>query len=426
MSELEMKVERTIELVVPSKPTPTGTLYLSNIDLTVVFPVETVYFFENKCIDSSADDVVGKMRESLADVLVEYHFMAGRLQLNVEDGRVEMSYNRAGVLFAEASSQLTLAQLGDVSLPNPCFRNLVLTIDEFKELSQTPVLTIQVTRFKCGGFCIGMVTSHSLVDGQSAAEFLFNLASMARGQGLLIQPNFLRTSLKPRSPPQINYPHHEYIKLNNLPIETSFTTSDTQSHSPITLPQNKSFRVFTFSSEMLQCLKQKSLQDKSLSKCSTFEAMVAHLWQVRTKAIFNDPKQTSTVLFAVDIRSRMVPPLPRGFVGNGVSSAIASASVEEIKQHNLSFCAAKIQNAIASMTDDYVRSAIDWLEINRGIPAVINDSFFLSAWWKLPFYDLDFGWGKPLWRYLKAMLWTYNYAFMYCRSTGVVHIGLSS
>ena len=124
--------------------------------------------------------------------------------------------------------------------------------------------------------------------------------------------------------------------------------------------------------------------------------MPTHLWQARTMAIFNDPKQTSTVLFAVDIRSKMVPPLPKGFMGNGVSSAIASASVEEIKRHNLSFCAKKIQNAIASLTDDYVRSAIDWLQINRGIPAVVNDSFFLSAWCKLPFYDLDFGWGKPL------------------------------
>ncbi|KAH9328451.1 hypothetical protein KI387_000559 [Taxus chinensis] len=396
MPESEMKVEKTFELVNPSKPTPTGTLYLCNIDLTVVFPVETVYFFKKSCIEHSADDVVGKMRESLSDVLVAYHFMAGRLQQNGEDGRVELNYNRAGVLFAGASSQLTLAQLGDVSLPNPSFRNLVIRIDEFKELNEAPVMTMQVTRFTCGGFSIGLVTSHCMMDGKSASEFLANLASMTRGQGLLRQPNFLRNSLTSRSPPQINYPHHEYIKLKNLSAQTAFTTSDAQTHFLATLAQNQSIRVFTFSSQMVQDLKKKAMQEKILSNCSTFEVMMAHIWQARTKAVFTDPKLKSTVLFAVDIRSNMVPPLPTEFVGNGIATAIASASVQDLNENGLSFCVAEIQNAVARMTDDYVRSAIDWLEVNKGIPAAINGNFFLSAWWKLPFYELDFGWGRPV------------------------------
>ena len=42
-----------------------------------------------------------------------------------------------------------------------------------------------------------------------------------------------------------------------------------------------------------------------------------------------------------------------------------------------------------------MRSVIDWLEVYRGIPATCNGNFYVSAWWKLTFNELDFGFGKP-------------------------------
>eukprot|EP01018_Ginkgo_biloba_P018311 Gb_35737 [translate_table: standard] len=391
--ETDIKVEKPIIKLLPSKPTPAGTLFLSNIDLTVLFPVETIYFFQPT---TNTDDVVDRLRDSLSDVLVPYHFMAGRLQFNAQDGRLELNCNRMGGLFAGASSDLTLAELGDVSAPNPSFRNLIVKLDEMKELCDTPLLTMQVTRFKCGGFCIGLVTSHCLMDGLAASEFLHNLASIARGEGLVIQPNYDRTWLKSRIPPKINYPHNEYTKLSDITRASSFTTSGTETHSVIKFSENHSYKIFTFSPDMLDRLKQKAMEDKFITKCSTFEVMVAHLWQVRTKAVFDDPMQTSSVLFAVNIRSKVNPPLPKGFVGNGILTASASASVQELHEKPLSYCVAKVQEAISSITDDYVRSAVDWLGVYKGIPSAINGNFFLSAWSKLPLYELDFGWGKPV------------------------------
>jgi omega-hydroxypalmitate O-feruloyl transferase len=253
---------------------------------------------------------------------------------------------------------------------------------------------VQVTRFKCGGFCLGLVTSHGLMDGRSTAECVINFASMARGEGLLFEPNFDRTSLKARIHPHINHQHREL--LQHQVSMSAFTASGTQAHSPKKLPEMKSYRAFTFSPEMLQRLKQKAMEDNIISRCSTFEVLVAHLWQARTKAVFQDPTQTSSVSFAVDIRSKVNPPLPEGFVGNGVVAAIASASVHDVKENPLSYCVAEIQKAIASITDDYVRSRIDMLGVHSRIPVGINGNFFLSAWWKLPYNGLDFGWGKPV------------------------------
>jgi omega-hydroxypalmitate O-feruloyl transferase len=140
----DIKVGEVVKLV-PSKPTPTGTLYLSNLDIAMVFPMELICFFPPPTSDKpSTKDVVDKMKERVSRFLVPYHFLAGRLQLNPGDGRLELNYNRAGVLFAGASSELTLEQLGDVSSPNPSFRNLFVRTDEFKELSNTPLMTVQV------------------------------------------------------------------------------------------------------------------------------------------------------------------------------------------------------------------------------------------------------------------------------------------
>ena len=37
---------------------------------------------------------------------------------------------------------------------------------------------------------------------------------------------------------------------------------------------------------------------------------------------------------------------------------------------------------------------IDWLEVYRGIPAICNGNFYVSARWKLRFNELHFGFGK--------------------------------
>jgi len=36
-------------------------------------------------------------------------------------------------------------ELGDVSHPNPSFKNMIVTTDEYKELSDIPLMTMQVT-----------------------------------------------------------------------------------------------------------------------------------------------------------------------------------------------------------------------------------------------------------------------------------------
>ena len=235
-----------------------------------------------------------------------------------------------------------------------------------------------------------------MLDGTSSVHFLHNLAALTKGESIIYHPTFDRTRLKARDPPIIKYPHPELVEI------PSFRTSFTQ-REQITTPYaseispHHAYRSFPFQSHMLQKLKERALEE-GVKKCSTFEAMLAHVWQARVKSIESiEMDKPTLVLFAMDIRQRVDPPLSKYYTGNGVVSAHAEALAHEIVSKPLSFCVEKVQEGIDRITADYVSSSIDWLEVHKGIPSAgVNGNFYLSAWWKLPFHKLDFGWGNPI------------------------------
>ncbi|CAI9776792.1 unnamed protein product [Fraxinus pennsylvanica] len=353
LSDKDLVKEEPVFLSSSSNPTPIETIFLSNIDQAVIFPVETVFFFEvspNKT-SSSTLNIAGIVKKAVEEVLlVPYYFMAGRLKLNDETKRLELLCNNAGVMF--------------------------------------------VTRFECGGFSLAFMTNHAILDGKSASEMFHNLASICRGEGLISNVvNNDRTCLRARTPPQIDYPHNEYIKLVKTSyLASSFTSQNLTSPSPLNFAENYVHKLFPFTSEMLV-----SLKEEATVKCSTFEVIVAHLWRTRTKAVFEKKQsEDSTVFFAVDIRSKISPPLPEGFAGNAVITAFATAKARDLINKPVSFGVKKVKEARESVTDNYVKSVIDWLEVYKGIPATCNGNFYVSAWWKLSFGELDFGFGKPV------------------------------
>nr|CAD1842186.1 unnamed protein product [Ananas comosus var. bracteatus] len=284
--DLDVKREAPITLLSPENPTPIETVCLSNIDQTVAFPVETIFFYDAPPVKTL--DIVEILKRSVSDVLlIPYYFMAGRLDFNVETKRLELLCNNAGILFASATSRLKLEELGNLSLPNPSFRHLILQTDGFKSLRETPVFTIQVTRFKCGGFSIGFVTNHSIMDGRSAAEMFENLAAICRGEGMKYKNlNNDRSCIKARDPPRIMFDHPEYTKLAEY--TTSFSTSSSsftsplQSTPPISLSKplkNNIFEMLSFTSDMIECLKE-----KATNKCSTFESHCCSPLDIKNKS----------------------------------------------------------------------------------------------------------------------------------------------
>lgn len=218
---------------------------------------------------------------------------------------------------------------------------------------------LQVTTFKCGGHCVGFGMSHLVWDGHGVVEFLFNLMSVAQGGPLIFQPKPEREMFKARDPPTPTFDHPEYLRLDELPpsLSGAFTTPDVvdSGFEGISASSKHITKIVSFSAEDLAILKRRAMEDGKLSKVSTFDALSGHVWQARIKAIDAKPTDVAQLQYAVDIRDRLDPPLPKGFVGNAIYSACARATCEEVRSGSLSFCVEQVQKANERVTNDFIR-----------------------------------------------------------------------
>lgn len=118
-------VVHAVKVVQPAEATQEGTIYMTNIDQMLVVPVESFFVYLPNTERSSAETVFSVLEDALAKLLVPYHFMAGRFEVNAEEERLQVKCNRAGAGFVVASSEQTIEELGDLKLMNPGFRKLV-------------------------------------------------------------------------------------------------------------------------------------------------------------------------------------------------------------------------------------------------------------------------------------------------------------
>ncbi|XP_028086171.1 fatty alcohol:caffeoyl-CoA acyltransferase [Camellia sinensis] len=246
---------------------------------------------------------------------------------------------------------------------------------------------------------MGTSTNHSTFDGISFKIFLENLASQAADKPLAIPPCHDRHLLAARSPPRVTFPHPELVKVK-IPIGQE--KEDHQSPPVFVCSQEDlDFEIFWLSSGDVASLKEKARKDNSASdrghhskaKITSFNVVTAHIW--RCKALScdtNDLDRLSTVLYAVDIRSRLSPPLPQSFAGNAVLTAYATAQCRELEEGPFSRLVEMVSEGAARITDEYARSAIDWGELYKGFP---HGEFLVSSWWRLGFAQVEYPWGKP-------------------------------
>jgi len=76
---------------------------------------------------------------------------------------------------------------------------------------------LQVTQFTCGGFVIGLESSHSVFDGLGSAQFLNCVAEFARGlQHPLVEPVWCREAIP--KPPGVVYGPLDTAAAPTLPM----------------------------------------------------------------------------------------------------------------------------------------------------------------------------------------------------------------
>lgn len=374
-------VQEEPTLVPPVEDTERGLYFLSNLDQNIAVIVRTIYCFKS---DSKGNEDAAKViKDALSKVLVHYYPLAGRLTISAE-GKLIVDCTGEGAVFVEAEADCSIEEIGDITKPDPVtLGKLVYDIPGAKNILEIPPLVAQVTRFKCGGFVLGLCMNHCMFDGIGAMEFVNSWGETARGLPLNVPPVLDRSILKARNPPKIEFQHREFDEIEDV-SETSQLYKE-----------EMSYNSFCFDPEKLELLKKKAKEDGVLDKCTTFEALSAFVWRARTRALKMKPDQQTKLLFAVDGRSRFEPPIPKGYSGNAIALTNSICTAHELLDNPLSFTVGLVQKAVNMITDSYMRSAIDYFEITRTRPSLAA-TLLITTWSRLSFHTTDFGWGEPI------------------------------
>lgn len=131
-------------LVKPRRRTARNVLELSGIDRISPAIFCTIFFYRAPEWVTAVEEHREKLQESLEKALVSWYSAAGRLRLNGASGKLEIDCNGEGVTMREATTDAKLEDLGDLHEHKGFYDKLVHRIPDNGDLSQSPLVTIQV------------------------------------------------------------------------------------------------------------------------------------------------------------------------------------------------------------------------------------------------------------------------------------------
>ncbi|MED6136409.1 hypothetical protein PIB30_055907 [Stylosanthes scabra] len=390
------KVRRNpTELVAPAGPTPHELKLLSDIDdqqgLRIYY--SAVQFFPYSS-SMAGKDPIPVIRQALSKVLVLYYPLAGRLRKG-PSGKLMVDCTAEGVLFIEADADVTLDHFGvDLLPPFPCFDELLHHVPSSNDgIINSPLLLIQVTRLKCGGFIFAIRVNHTMCDAIGITQFIKAVAEIAQGASKpSIMPVWCRDLLCARDPPTVTSLHPEY---HQPPLHH---------HNKNVFSSKSCHASFFFGPKQIHALRRLLPGDLAQSS-STFEVLTAFLWRCYTATLhYQNPNQEVRLMCVVNIRSTFNHPLPEGYYGNAFVIPAIVSTVEMLCNRPLSYALKLAKKSKKAATEEYFHSTADLMATN-GRPAFnMTESFIVSDLTKCGLSDVDYGgWGNPLYSGLDGL-----------------------
>ncbi|XP_078150416.1 hydroxycinnamoyltransferase 4-like [Carex rostrata] len=365
--------------VVPSEETPRETLILSNLDLVSVRnPVCSLYLYKN--IEGVKDFMCAEvLKSALAKALVLLYPLAGQHVVG-QDGRDRIDCNAKGILFKVARLDRTADSI-EFEPMSPELSELFIPKEES---SSSLIQMLQVTYLKCGSVVLGSSNNHIIIDGRSASHMYQTWSGIAREDLKSIVPlSFDNTPIRARSPPKISYDYPEY-------------TTDPQIERDD--PNSVVLSLLRVSKEQIRDLKNQCSKGGNGTSVSTFSAVSALAWKCYCIAKGLAPDSKSRIYFTADGRNRLNPPL-KAYFGNAVVRISAASEVSKITSNPIGNVAATVKAAVDELTDEYIRSLIDYVEVNCNkkirVKKVPESDLRIRTLLGMQLSDVDFGWGAP-------------------------------
>ncbi|CAB4268143.1 unnamed protein product [Prunus armeniaca] len=397
-------------LLKPAEETWQGCLTLSEFDqVGSITHISTIYFYRpDQNWVTQPETIANILKDSLRRTLVPFYPLAGRLRW-IEGRRLELDCNGMGVQFIEAESDSKLDDFDDL-YPSPVYHSLFPAVDYNLPIHELPILLVQLTRFKCGGVCLSFKISHAVVDGHSASRFYLEWARVARGQPIAVMPFHDRNAFQARHPPAQSLVF-EHTELNQPPILLG------QSNDIEVKNKKNTNTMLRLTRDQVERLKQMANEGTNFNNSDTkrpytrYETVAGHIWRCASKSRNLRDEQAMQLAVWMDFRSRIKPPLPQGYFGNATFYVNATSLSGDLLSKPLGYASSRIREAIEKVTNDYVLSALEKLknqpdltqfqDLHRAIESDQgsfhgNPNVGVVSWLTVPFWGLDFGWGKEI------------------------------
>ncbi|ESW19130.1 hypothetical protein PHAVU_006G098800 [Phaseolus vulgaris] len=380
-SSLKFTVRRCEpQLVAPAIPTPHELKLLSDIDdqeaLRFHSPAIQIY---GKQASMAEKDPVEVIRKALSQTLVFYYPLAGRVREGPHR-KLMVECTGEGAMFIEADADVTLHEFGDsLQPPFPCFHELLYHVPGSQQITNTPLLLVQVTRLKCGGFILAFSINHTMCDGTGISQFMNTWAKMARGSTKpSIPPVWCRELLMARHPPRITCNHREYEHVPDT----------------ITSTENMVQRSFFFGPSQIAAIRL--LVPTHLQHCTTFDIITACFWRCRTKALQIEADKEVRMIVIVNGRARFNPPLPVGYYGNAIAFPAAVTTAGKLCENPFGYAVELIKKVKGVVTEEYMHSVADLMVIKDRCMFTTVRSCLISDLTRGRFREVNFGWGEAV------------------------------
>ncbi|XP_028091290.1 vinorine synthase-like [Camellia sinensis] len=383
------------ETIKPSSPTPS---HLKNFNLSLLDQITPPFYIPTTIFYSptiNANQILQNLKDSLAEALSIFYPLAGRIK-----GHLSIDCNDEGVLFSQAKVNCQLSEF----LNPPDTNNLVFRLLPIVEipipierLNDAAQMVIQVNIFTCGGICIGLYFLHQIIDATALMTFISCWAAIASRplgkESDSCSPNINAASLfPPRSDSQLPPPeklvsymfNQKWLHKKECGVSTRFVIDGAA----------------------ISLLKAK-VASKAVPNPTRFQVVASFIWNcaVSASTSFLGSQKPSVMYFAVNMKPKMVPPMSQNSIGNIVWYAVVHHREEEATE--LRSMVELLSGAVQKINVDHILSlqgdqrfavmsgVID--ELRNMYSDETPDLYTCAPWCGLGFYDVDFGWGKPLW-----------------------------
>ncbi|KAK2651506.1 hypothetical protein Ddye_011362 [Dipteronia dyeriana] len=368
------------EIIKPSSPTPNHLRIhkfsrVDQINLDIAYPI--ILFYNSGAHKNSSSH---HLKQSLSKILTHYYPFAGRVK-----DHFSVECDDYGVSFIEAHIATNISEA--LQNPHPLLLEQLMPYKPHELITTTQFnLAVQVSYFGCGGVAICVCFRHCIADAAAAANFIKSWSAVAsRGDSntdaIVKDVVFDFSSI---------FPPEDWsglsITINSEEILKSSSTDIV-------------FKRFVFDGS-----KMAALRETIGNRPTRFEAVFALMWKAVTSA--NTEGDVFVASIPVNLRRKMNPPISDQCMGNIFAVLIANWPLEETI--NYKDFVEKIRELSSLLNDDYIKKSFPngWiLRHMKNIDAGINDDtkssrrriFHISSCCGLPFYEADFGWGKPNW-----------------------------